>query len=777
MTERTKFYILKVVALLAVLFAYQQSYDNAFHFDDSHTIVDNPYVRDISNIGIFYTDGGHTFSSLPSNQVYRPIVTTVLAVDYWLAEKLFDNGYDTRTYHYTIMLAFLLLLFLMYYFFKKIFDISNPHTWNKYFALLATTFFGVHTANAETINYIISCSDLYSTLFVVASFVVFMYFPKKRKYGLFLIPFALGMLVKLTTAMFIPMLIIYYFVFEYLPKNKDVRRQLLKSIVVNATILLAIMLLSTLWVMSMASDNFVTGNLSRIDYLITMPGVLLHYIISFFVPYNLSADTDWQLINSMLNMWFVGGITFLFFAIVAFFKTYNKLKYAPIAFGIAWFYIALAPTSSIIPLGEVLNDHRMFFPFVGLMAMLVYLFSLLIIKYEKSILQNNKMKYGIYIAIALVLSTHIYGTRIRTQVWDSENSLWYNVTIQSPKNGRGLMNYGLMLMEEAKYEQAMEYYQKALIHRPKYSYLHTNMAICYNSMGDSEMCEYHFNKAIKYGYYMHKTHYFYGNYLLEQKRYKEAITQLNMSLKIAPSYIHSIHKLMEIYIALEDWKSLEKISTNSLKVFPKDPYSIQSMDIAIKKLSKLDKLRKHAIANPSEDNFINLSLEYYYNEKYDSSLWAAQQVLKFNDSSALAYNNICAVNNKLGNYIDAKIAGEIAVKLNSNNQLAKNNLNLSIYSLKQQEKIQNINEFSGLLSLSLEFYNKQMYYSCILACEKALSYKGNHSLAFNNICTSYNALKQYSKAVAAGKKAVAADSSNKYAKNNLAYALQMKNAE
>ena len=35
-------------------------------------------------------------------------------------------------------------------------------------------------------------------------------------------------------------------------------------------------------------------------------------------------------------------------------------------FGLLWFVIALAPTSSFIPLAEVMNDHRMYFPYVGL---------------------------------------------------------------------------------------------------------------------------------------------------------------------------------------------------------------------------------------------------------------------------------------------------------------------------------------------------------------------------------------------------------------------------
>jgi len=49
--------------LLLFLAAYSNSLRNAFHFDDSHLIVENLHIRDIRNIPRFFTDAP-TFSSL-----------------------------------------------------------------------------------------------------------------------------------------------------------------------------------------------------------------------------------------------------------------------------------------------------------------------------------------------------------------------------------------------------------------------------------------------------------------------------------------------------------------------------------------------------------------------------------------------------------------------------------------------------------------------------------------------------------------------------------------
>src|SRR5215831_13611445 len=63
--------------------AYANHFHNSFHFDDAHTIVTNGAIRDLRNIPLFFRDAT-TFSSLPSNQSYRPLVSTLLAVDYSL---------------------------------------------------------------------------------------------------------------------------------------------------------------------------------------------------------------------------------------------------------------------------------------------------------------------------------------------------------------------------------------------------------------------------------------------------------------------------------------------------------------------------------------------------------------------------------------------------------------------------------------------------------------------------------------------------------------------
>src|SRR3989304_2429227 len=158
-----EFILLSSLFFLLLIFAYSNHFHNPFHFDDDHTIVSNQSIRSIKNIPSFFTDATTT-SSLPANQAYRPGLTALNTIDYWIGGVEMPNPFY---FHLSIFISFVLLgifLFMMIY---KIFNMSVEHKWNKYFALFATGFFMLHTANAETINYIIQRAESFSTLMVI----------------------------------------------------------------------------------------------------------------------------------------------------------------------------------------------------------------------------------------------------------------------------------------------------------------------------------------------------------------------------------------------------------------------------------------------------------------------------------------------------------------------------------------------------------------------------------------------------------------------------------
>ena len=196
--------------LLVTFLVYRNHFNNAFHFDDSHTIVDNLYIRDIKNIPSFFSNA-QTTSTLPANQAYRPGLTTLNAIDFYLAGKPTP---EPIMFHVNIFFGFLILGILCYFIFLHLLQNSLKNIQNTYLAFFTTAWFLLHTANAETINYIIARSDSFSTLTIALSFVLYLYFPKSHKFYLYFIPAFLGFFVKELTMMFIPLLAVYKLLFE-----------------------------------------------------------------------------------------------------------------------------------------------------------------------------------------------------------------------------------------------------------------------------------------------------------------------------------------------------------------------------------------------------------------------------------------------------------------------------------------------------------------------------------------------------------------------------------
>jgi tetratricopeptide (TPR) repeat protein len=195
---------------------------------------------------------------------------------------------------------------------------------------------------------------------------------------------------------------------------------------------------------------------------------------------------------------------------------------APIAFGLLWFAVALLPTS-LFPLAEVANEHRVFFAFIGLvLALAAWL--------PPRVLAQ--------VMLALILINAI-GAHVRNKTWKSADTLWADVVAKSPGNGRAWMNYGLTKMAKGDYAEAKELFEHAATFVPNYSNLEINRAIVDGQLGDQAAAERRFRRALElqsdaFG------HFFYARWLVGQGRVSEAREHLRESLRMSPGYADTL---------------------------------------------------------------------------------------------------------------------------------------------------------------------------------------------------------------------------------------------
>jgi tetratricopeptide (TPR) repeat protein len=635
------------IAAFATL-VYSNHFRNEFHFDDFHTIVQNPYIADISNVPRFFADA-QISGILPPNRVWRPLVLASFAIDYRLGHAMRPFWFHLSTFFW-----FLVLLALMLALFRKIIDQARPGgAENLWVAAFATALFAVHPAIAETVNYIVQRADLYSTLGVVAGLVIWIYWPGLRTYGLYLLPFAAAMLSKPPAIVFPLLLFLYTWLVDREHPKVALRRSI-PSIVAAAGLLCL--------VSAMTPKSFSAGASSAYSYWITQPTVVFRYFRTFFIPTGLTADTDRIPFASIFDGNALAGFAFVLGLVIIAVRIARRPEWRPVAFGLFWFLLAVLPTS-VFPLAEVENDHRMFFPFVGLALSASWAVALFV--------RSHAIRREVVGALCgLVLIAFAAGTWQRNKVWRTEESLWYDVTLKSPYNGRGLMNYGLTQMAKGDNARALEYFQRALAYTPDYYILEVNLGVVNGALLNDAEAERHFSRAAQLAPTEATSHYFYAVWLRGKGRLAEAIQHLNVAIANNPSYLDAPHLLMEIYAQEMEPNLLRQVAADTLARFPSDAQAKLWMASA-------------GSLKPTAETYLSRSLALYQQRKFDESIEAARQALQLRPDYSEAWNNIAAAYNSESKWDEGISAARQAIRLRPDFQLAKNNL---AWAVQQKQK-------------------------------------------------------------------------------------------
>ena len=589
-------YVLAVAALLAI--AYSNHFHNGFHFDDSHSIEDNIYVRELKYIPRYFTDAT-TFSVLPLNQSYRPVLQTSFAIDYWLG-----GGYNPVAFQIDTFVWYLLLLGATAALFMTI-------TRDRWITLIATAIFALHPVCAETVNYIVQRGDLLSTLGVVAALVIYLRYPSKRRSGLYLIPFALAVLVKPPALVFPALLAAYLALFD---RRTSIARAVAPPVAVSIAL--------AAWLSYMTPATATTGASDGARYLLTQPYVAARYFVMFFLPTGLSADNDWSLVSGWSDPRVAIGFAFVAALLFAIFRLTRAEATKPIAYGLIWFVVALLPTS-LTPLAEVANDHRMFFAFVGLSLSATVAAALLLAR-----LAAAPARFAIGAGVvAIVLIAESAGVYARNEVWKTEETLWRDVTEKSPNNGRGWMNYGLTLMGRGDYQGAIAAYDRALPLSPNYHLLEINMGIAHGQLARPAEAERHFQRAIALEPADWRSHRHYAAWLLGAGRAAGALAHARLSLELNPA--------------------------------DRSALPIASAAAAV------DGTAEYHLAR---------SLAEFQMRRYRECIASARRALEIRPEYAEAWNNIGAAHNALHEWAQGIAASEAALRINPSLQIARNNL-------------------------------------------------------------------------------------------------------
>jgi protein O-mannosyl-transferase len=619
-----------LLLLAALLLVYSNHFDNAFHFDDHHTIVKNPAIRDLRNVPRLLTDGT-AFSVLPSNQGWRPVVSVSLAIDYFLA-----GGLNPVYFHADVFASFVLLLGLYF----RFCNVALQHrTW----ALAATAIYALHPVSAETVNYMIQRADLYVTLGCVAGCV----FPRW-----WLPAFAFAALSK-PTALVFPALLWAWMRWVRPPLRPN-------------TLLLACVAAAGLgWLHShFTPPSFQGGGPEPFRYWITQPYVLCHWVATLLWPVGLVADTDWQPFTTLWAAAPLTGFAGLAGLLVATWLCARTAAGSPIAFGLTWFLLASLPTA-LKPLAEVTNDHRMFLPYAGLVLAWTQALRLL----------HARLRSGFWMpALLLLWLIALSGVTVeRNRVWHSEETLWRDVVDKSPRNGRAWMNYGLSLMATGRHATAETAFRRGIQEYPAYALGYLNLGICLAAQGRTAEAAPFFTQARRLEPSNPEPLYFEAVWLCRDEP-QQACLLLSRVLEMRPTHIEALALLVELETKQGRWRAVHELLVRHADVAATEPRILAHAEAVKMRTNRgIAVAREQVAAAPSAAGFEQLSFAYWQAGLDAEALAAARKGLQHFPGSARLHNNVAAALLGMRQWKQAEQSADRALRLDPQLQLARNN--------------------------------------------------------------------------------------------------------
>ena len=268
-------------------------------------------------------------------------------------------------------------------------------------------------------------------------------------------------------------------------------------------------------------------HMSRWDYLMTQLRVITTYIRLILFPINQNFDYDYPIEHSL----FTPPVFFSFLFLLALFglAVYLFFRSRFIAFGILWFFIALSIESSIIPIVDVIFEHRIYLPSVGLLAGITT--GVFIVSHR---FKMDRLGLAVLVLAVLLLSGATYA---RNTVWMSKISLWEDVVRKSPGKARAHSNLGVFYCDEGDLDKGGREFQTALEIDPGYPDAHYNLGTVYLESGRMDEALREFQTTIKLKPDYADAHNDLGTIYERRGLVEDAIREYQTALRINPDYV------------------------------------------------------------------------------------------------------------------------------------------------------------------------------------------------------------------------------------------------
>lgn len=539
---RSRCFTVLVIAS-ATLLAYSNSFNASFHLDDFGIVVQNPRMFDL----------GHWWPPIGSRWVGE--VSFAVNRHLW--------GEDVAAYH-AVNLAIHLLTALLVTSLTAL-TLRTPVVRagrlsplvREYLPMAAGLLFAVHPLATQAVTYIVQRFTSLATLLYLLTLVLYggarLSFERASRLTWSGLVQALLALVSAAAAVktkeiavTLPVMALGYDLLFF----RSSRRLVLGLLLVP----LAAVALIPLFDPTLGQRLAVEASLPRANYALTQTRVVARYLRLLVLPTCQNLDYDFPLSQSILEPAVLASLGTILLLVAFGVAMLIRARVSGgaagllIGGGISWFFVTLSVESSVIPIRDVIFEHRTYLPSVG--AAIAFGTGLLLGVERLRLPWPRRVQVG----AALVLAALPLGcaTYLRNRVWRDDLSLWSDVVAKSPGKARPHQFLGAALAELGELDAAEREFLIALQLEPRYLEAAFNLGNTYLQKGQIPLALGAFSMAVQTNPQYAMAHNNLGAVLQRLGRLEQAAAEYKEALRIDPSLTIARKNLLRLEMRVGD---------------------------------------------------------------------------------------------------------------------------------------------------------------------------------------------------------------------------------
>ncbi|HCC46745.1 MAG TPA: hypothetical protein DEQ38_01295 [Elusimicrobia bacterium] len=285
------------------------------------------------------------------------------------------------------------------------------------------------------------------------------------------------------------------------------------------------------------------------SYALSQPEALVAYLKLLAWPSGQNADHDPPLRTSAGAP--VLGALLLLAALAAYGArlavSEDRLR-AVSGFGLGWFFVMSAVESSVIPLGDLMFEHRAYLPSFGL-ALCAGALAAWAARLTAGSRTARLAAAAVFLAACAGLSS---AARARAQLWSDEGALWRDAAAKSPRKARPHYNLGSVLVRAERFAEGAAELELALAvypDNPDNADVYYNLGLARARLEDYPRAVKAFLAAQQLAPERDSAYFNLGIVYLKQGRPEAARRQFEEALKRNPGHLKARAKLEQLAAA------------------------------------------------------------------------------------------------------------------------------------------------------------------------------------------------------------------------------------